>query len=448
MFSRRTVVSWLSCAAFSLGVVLSDAVAQEPGLRSGVVRVPVRGVIELGLAPFIARAIHEAEAGGARAVVLDIQTPGGRIDAAERIVNALKDAKVPTYAFVNRQAFSAGALIALATDGIYMRPGGVLGAATPVTGSGTKAPEKIVSAMRSEMRALAEARGLDPRIAEAMVDEDIAIEGVVEKGKLLTLTTDEAVRVGYARQVADWNALMLELHTVGAPVSTARINWAESLVRFFTNPLVAPLLLSLGFLGLLVEIKTPAFGMAGIFGIVCLGLFFGSHYLVGLAGKEELLLLAIGAVLIGFEMFVIPGFGAAGIAGLLAVLGSVYLSLVTHLSSQADMNQAAAVLSAAIIIVLVGAWAILRTLTRSGRARSGVMLSEATAAQSGYISNPIRAELIGATGVALTDLRPAGAAQIGDERIDVVADSTFIASGTPVRIVRSEGYRHVVVATK
>jgi membrane-bound serine protease (ClpP class) len=439
-FGTRIGVAVL--AVVSLSLPLS---AQKPQ-KGAVVRVPVHGVIELGIAPFIARSIREAEAEGARAVILDIETPGGRIDAAQQIVNAIKEARIPVYAYVNRRAFSAGAMIALATDRIYMRPGSVIGAATPVDGGGTKAPEKIVSAMRSEMRALAEARKLDPRIAEAMVDESIEIPGVVEKGKLLTLTTEEAVRVGYAQQVDGWTALMAELRSVGAPVKEARVNWAEGLVRFFTHPLVAPLLLSLGFLGMLIELKTPAFGMAGVFGAICLGLFFGSHYLVGLAGWEELMLLVAGVALIGVEMFVLPGFGVAGITGSLAVLGSVYLSLVSQFSSEADMSQAAGVLSAAILIVIVGAWALLRTLPRSGRfTRSGVMLGDSTDRATGYISSPVRDELVGATGVALTDLRPSGAAQFGEERVDVVSDSSFIGAGTPVRIVRSEGYRHVVV---
>jgi membrane-bound serine protease (ClpP class) len=418
--------------------------AQKPE-RGGIYRVPVRGVIELGLAPFIARSIAEAEKAGARAVVLDIETPGGRVDAAQQIVNTLKEAKIPTYAFVNRRAYSAGAMIALATQGVYMRTGAVMGAATPVDGGGTKAPEKIVSAMRSEMRALAEARGLDPRVAEAMVDEEIGVPGLVEKGKLLTLTTSEAVRIGYATEVGDWNALMLQLRAVGAPVTNAKVNWAEGLVRFFTHPLVAPMLLSLGFLGLLIEFKTPAFGLAGVAGLILLGLFFGSHYLVGLAGWEELMLLGAGLVLIGVEMFVLPGFGVAGVIGLLAVLGSVYLSLVTHLSSEADMSQAAGILSAAILVVIIAGWALLRALPRSGRfSRSGMLLGESTDRATGYISNPVRDELVGLTGVALTDLRPAGAAQFGDERLDVVSDNVWISAGTPVKIVRSEGYRHIV----
>lgn len=439
MFWRRAVVFSLLCA------VLATPARAQKVKRGSIHRVPVHGVIELGLAPFIARSLAEAEKSGARAVVLDIETPGGRIDAAQQIVNALKESKIPTYAYVNRRAFSAGAMIALATDGIYMRNGGVMGAATPVSGDGEKASEKIVSAMRSEMRALAEAQGLDPRVAEAMVDEDIAIAGLVEKGKLLTLTTAEAVRIGYAREVADWNGLMSQLRTVGAPVHTARVNWAEGLVRFFTHPLVAPLLLSLGFLALIIEMKTPAFGMAGFAGVVLLGLFFGSHYLVGLAGWEELMLLVAGIGLIGVEAFVLPGFGIAGLAGALAVIGSIYLSLVTHLSSEADMSQAAGILSAALLVVIIAGWALLRALPRSGRfARSGMMLGESTDRATGYLSSPVRDELIGLTGVALTDLRPAGAGQFGDERLDVVSDNTWISAGTPIRIVRSEGYRHVV----
>src|SRR5687768_13284167 len=199
MFGRRLVVCSL------LFALLPTVLYAQKIERGSIYRVPVNGVIELGLAPFIARSLKEAEKAGARAVVLDIETPGGRVDAAQQIVNALKESKIPTYAYVNRRAFSAGAMIALATDGIYMRTGAVMGAVTPVDGGGTKAPEKIVSAMRSEMRALAEARGLDPRVAEAMVDEEIGIPGLVEKGKLLTLTTAEAVRIGYAREVADWN---------------------------------------------------------------------------------------------------------------------------------------------------------------------------------------------------------------------------------------------------
>jgi len=440
---RRLIAALVACVAIS---VPSRGAAQSASAAGPLVyRVPVSGTIELGLAPFVERSIAEAEAAGARAVVLEIETPGGRIDAAQRIVNAIGAAKIPVYAFVNRRAFSAGAMIALAADEVYMIPGAVIGAATPVTGEGEKAPEKIVSAMRSEMRALAEARGLDPRIAEAMVDEEIEIPGVVEAGKLLTLTTEEAVRVGYAREVAGWDALLAALELEGAEVYRAETNWAESVVRFVTHPVVAPLLLSLGLLGLIVEIKTPAFGLAGLAGIASLALFFGSHMILGLAGWEEVILLVAGLALLGVEIFVVPGFGIFGVAGTLAVLASLYLSLVGNMATGFDLSQAALILSTAIALVLVGAWTIIRLLPRNERfRRSGIMLGDSLSRETGYLSAPVRPDLVGHEGVALTDLRPAGTAQIGDERVDVVADGSWIERGTPIRVVRSDGYRHVV----
>lgn len=449
---RRAVVALLGAIAV-LGVSLFPAAqplgAVQSSERPGapVVRVPVTGPIELGLAPFVERSLEEAEAAGARAVVLEIATDGGRVDAAQRIVKAIREAKLPVYAFVNRHAYSAGAFIALATDRIYMVPGAVIGAATPVDGAGTKASEKIVSAMRSEMRALAEVRHLDPRIAEAMVDEEVAIPDLVEAGKLLTLTTEEAVRVGYAAEVADWPSLLTALELGDAPVVEAATNWAEGVVRFLTHPMVAPLLLSLGFLGVLIEFKTPTFGLAGITGVLALALFFGSHYLLGLAGWEAFITLGIGLALLGIEIFLVPGFGFFGISGILAVLGGIYLSLVGNLATAADYARAATSLSVTILVVLVTGWALLRRLPRSRRfARSGILLGEEMSREQGYLSAAVRDDLVGALGVALTDLRPAGTGKFGEERVDVTADGNWIAAGTPIRVVRAEGYRHVVRA--
>jgi membrane-bound serine protease (ClpP class) len=419
--------------------------AVEP-VRDGVVyRVPVTGIIELGLAPFIERSLAEARAANAAAVVLDIDTPGGRVDAAQRIVKALQDAEIPTYALVNPHAFSAGAMIALATDRVYMRPGSVMGAATPVTGEGQTAPEKIVSAMRAEMRSLAERRGLDPRIAEAMVDETIAVEGVVEEGKLLTLTAVEAERIGYALLVDDFRALLADVGIADGPVVDTRPNWAEGVVRFITNPLVAPFLLSLGFLGLIIEIKTPTFGLAGIAGGTALALFFGGHYLVGLAGWEELILLTVGLVLLGIEIFVVPGFGVFGVLGIGGILASIYLSMIGSMSTLVDYTNAAMVLSASMLIVLVSGWAIMRTLPKNMRLyRSGILLGEVTGRETGYLSATVRGELVGRRGVAVTDLRPAGVGRFDGERIDIVAEEGWLTAGTAIEIVRAEGYRHVV----
>jgi membrane-bound serine protease (ClpP class) len=419
-------------------------VTQAQDAAGGLVyRIPFTGVVEMGLAPFIERSLREAREAGAVAAVLDIDTPGWRVDAAERIADAISDAGLPVYAFVNRRAISAGALISLATNQIYMRPGSVLGAATPVTGEGQTAPEKMVSVMRSEFRALAEARGLDPRIAEAMVDPDIAVDGVVPEGKLLTLSTEDAVRVGYAVEVADWDAL---LATIGAPAATVvdtQVNWAERVVRFLTNPLVAPFLLSLGFLGLLIEIKTPAFGLAGFAGMTSLGLFFGSHLIIGLAGWEVVILLAAGLILVIAEMLFIPGFGIAGILGGLAILASIFLSLIGSIPTQQDIMTALTVILASLTLTGVMAWQLIRRLPEDKRARR-ILLQTSTSREEGYISGTVHEELVGTDGVALTDLRPAGTGQFGDEYVDVVSEGNWVMAGTPIRVVSSEGYRHVV----
>ncbi|MDE0729601.1 MAG: hypothetical protein OSB36_01615 [Longimicrobiales bacterium] len=438
--SRQFMV--LIAIAGTLGALAVPGTVQN---ESTVYRVPVTGEIELGLAPYIQRAVKEAAEVGAAALILDIDTPGGRVDAAEIISDALTDSEVPVYSLVNRRAYSAGALIALSTSRIYMRPASVIGAATPVDGTGTKAPEKIVSAMRSQMRALAESNGLEPEVAAAMVDEDIEIDGVVESGKLLTLTTEEAVEIGYAEAIEDLDALLVELGHEGATVVTLELNWAEHLVRFFSSSLVSPFLLSLGFLGLLIEIRTPTFGLAGTMGLISLGLFFGSNMIVGLAGLEDVLIVGAGLVLLGIEAFVVPGFGIFGVAGVVAILTGLYMSLLGNIPTMPDFTRAAWVLTSSTLLLIGSAWALIRTLPSSSRlAESGIFLLAKTTSAIGYESAEVRSDLVGKYGTAITDLRPAGTALIGDERIDVVSESEWISAGTPVKVLSAEGYRHIV----
>ena len=433
---------FLIAIAGTLGAIAVPGIVQN---ESTVYRVPVTGEIELGLAPYIQRAVKEAAEVGAAALILDIDTPGGRVDAAEIISDALTDSEVPVYSLVNRRAYSAGALIALSTSRIYMRPASVIGAATPVDGTGTKAPEKIVSAMRSQMRALAESNGLEPEVAAAMVDEDIEIDGVVESGKLLTLTTEEAVEIGYAEAIEDLDALLVELGHEGATVVTLELNWAERLVRFFSSSLVSPFLLSLGFLGLLIEIRTPTFGLAGTMGLISLGLFFGSNMIVGLAGLEDVLIVGAGLVLLGIEAFVVPGFGIFGVAGIVAILAGLYMSLLGNIPTMPDFTRAAWVLTSSMLLLIGSAWALIRTLPSSSRlAESGIFLLAKTTSAIGYESAEVRSDLVGKYGTAITDLRPAGTALIGDERIDVVSESEWISAGTPVKVLSAEGYRHIV----
>lgn len=436
----------LAAAALAAGVAATavSSLAARWQEAPVVIRIPVTGTVELGLAPFIERSLDEAMRDGAVLAVLDIDTPGGRIDAAWQIVDAVRDAEIRTVAWVNHRALSAGAMIALAADQIFMRPGSSLGAATPVDSKGNRASEKMVSAMRAEFRALAEDRGLDPRVGEAMVDESVEIEGLVSGTQLLTLTTEEAITVGVADEIAaDWTELLALSGNAGATTVEVAPNWAEGLVRVLTHPLLAPMLLSLGFLGLLVEIKTPTFGLAGGLGLLCLSAFFGARWLVHLAGLEEILLLGAGVVLVVLEVLVVPGVGAAGALGSLAILASVTLSMLGSYPTMSEVISALGILAVSLLALGLLAFGVLRHIPHS-KGMSGVFLKRSTSRETGYISAPDMSAMIGASGTALTDLRPSGTAGFGDDRFDVVTEGPWIERGARVVVVR-DGVSGLVV---
>jgi membrane-bound serine protease (ClpP class) len=330
--ARRRPSAAVLLAGLGLLALLTVAVAAEaPRFATGpvVLVARVEGVIDLGLAPFVERVLDEATTAGAAAVILEINTFGGRVDAAVLIRDALLRARVRTVAFVNKRAISAGALIALAAERIAMADGGTIGAATPVEIGRPGAPaqpvaEKTVSYMRKEFRATAESRKRPALLAEAMVDGDVEVPGLVDKGKLLTLTTEEALKHGLADVRADTlPAVLASLDLAGAQVRHATQTWAETLVRFLTHPVVSSLLMTIGILGIIVEIRTPGFGVPGALGILSLALFFWGHWLVRLAGWEELLLFGAGIILLAIELFVTPGFGVTGVLGLFALVGGL-----------------------------------------------------------------------------------------------------------------------------
>jgi len=411
--------------------------------------IAIEGTIDLGLAPFLSRTIREAQAAGATAVLLDINTFGGRVDAAVAMRDALLNAPVRTIAFVNQRAISAGALIALACDTLIMTQGGTIGAATPVVGGGTSetqpADEKSVSYVRSEFRATAETRNRPPEFAEAMVDADVAIAGVIERGKLLTLTTSQALQ----HEVADLTAPTLEAALAaaglaGAEIRVARQSWAEALVRFLTHPVVSSLLMTVGLLGLLVEIRTPGFAVPGAIGLLSLGLFFWGHWIVQLAGWEELLLVSIGVLLLALEVFVLPGVTVAGIAGIVALGAGLGMTLVGAGATVSVVITALGRVAVSVLLAMAGAFALFRVLPRLPFGRR-LVLETGMDADRGYVSAPDSDhQWLGRTGAAVSPLRPAGMAQIDDTRVDVVSEGEFIDAGTPITVTRVDGNRIVV----
>lgn len=433
-----------------LALFASGGTSSAQDSRPIVYLVPVAGTIDLGLAPFIARVLDEADRAGAAAVILDINTFGGRVDAAVLIRDSLLHAKVPTMAFVNKRAISAGALISLAAEKVAMADGGTIGAATPVAmGSPGAAPqpvaEKTVSYMRKEFRATAEARKRPPLLAEAMVDPDVEIAGVIDKGKLLTLTTDEALQ----HKLADFransiDAVLQSLNLAAADVRRVAPNWAEALVRFLTDPVVSSLLMTVGIMGVIVEIRTPGFGLPGAIGLSSLGLFFWGHWLVQLAGFEELLLFAVGLVLLMVEMFVTPGFGVVGILGVGALLGGLGLSLVGAGATWEVVVEAAWRVVISLIFAAGAALVALRFLPRLSFGRR-LVLEGGLSAKQGYASAPETDQRwVGKRGTAVSTLRPAGVADLEGERVDVVSDGEFIEAGERIEVSRVDGNRVVV----
>lgn len=413
--------------------------------RAGeVVMVPITGVIDGGLAEFVKRSVGEAETSGADAIVFRINTPGGRIDSAVDIKDAILAARPLTVAFIDRNAISAGALISFACDSLYMTTGASIGAATAVDLEGNKASEKMISYFRAQMRATAEATGKRPDIAEAMVDEDIVIEGISPPGKLLTLTYTEALETGVSNATVE--SLDDVMRLIGRSDDTVRalhINWAERIVRILTHPVVSSLLMSIGFLGLLIEIRTPGWGLGGTIALVALALFFGSHYIVRLAGVGELMLFAAGIILLVLEVFVIPGFGITGISGTVLIVLSLYLSLVGRMPLAGDMIRAGYTVAVAFALTVMGTFVVIRLfphLPFYGR----LMLNATERAADGYRSSDDSVSFIGAEGVALTTLRPAGTAMIAGTRMDVVSEGGYIEKGARIVVIEGHGSRIVV----
>jgi membrane-bound serine protease (ClpP class) len=443
---KYLLVAWLCLP----GVILADESLAAQGQRPIVYVIPIEGIIDLGLAPFVQRVLDEASSAQAQAVILDINTFGGRVDAAVLIRDALLESQVPTVAFINKRAISAGALISLATETIAMADGGTIGAATPVQigAPGTPAQpveEKTVSYVRKEFRATAELRNRPPLLAEAMVDADVEIADVIEKGKLLTLTTTEALTLKIADfQANDLEAVLESLGLSNADIRHASETWAESLVRFLTHPVVSSLLMTLGIMGIIVEIRIPGFGVPGIVGLVSLGLFFWGHTLVQLAGWEELLLVALGLILVTVEIFFIPGFGVAGILGIISLLGGFGLSLIGTGANWDAIISSLGQVALSILIAIVAALVLLRYFPRLPFGQR-LLLKTTLLSQAGYGSAPERdLGWLGKRGTAATDLHPSGIAHLNGDRVDVVSDGDFIDAGQPVEVVRVDGNRIVV----
>ncbi|MBN3556190.1 nodulation protein NfeD [Fictibacillus nanhaiensis] len=433
---RVRLFIYLLCLIWGIYGVLSTSQVFAVGKGKTVTFIPVEHEVERGLEAFLDRSIQKAEKDGTDHIVLEIYTPGGRVDAALHIAKVMRDTEIPITAYVVKNAFSAGAYIALNADQIVMKPSTTIGSAAVIDSQGNTAGQKAESAWKAEMLAAAELNERTPVYAEAMVDPDVEIPELgLEKGELLTLTASEALKVGYAEKIAeDRQELLAYLNLEDAKVLESNPTFADKIARFVTNPVVVPILLSLGSLGLVLELYTPGFGIAGSIGALSLLLFFYGHMIAGLAGWEAIILFGVGLILLILELF-LPG-GIIGILGVLAVLTGLIMA-------GGSLTGILIAIAIAIVVTIIGSYFFLRSFGYNGSLKK-LVLFDSTSSEKGYLSHNERKDLTGKIGVTATTLRPSGSLRLDDEFIDVVTEGSYIEKGTPVKIIKASGGRVVV----
>lgn len=411
--------------------------ADDEGKGQLVYVIPIEKEVERGLEAFLVRTTSEAIDEGAQHIIFEINTPGGRVDSAEEIGALIQNIDIPTTSFIVNQALSAGSYIALNTDTIYMAPSATMGASGVITQDGTAADKKAQSAWIKAMTAAAESKDRDPLYAEAMANEQIDLpEYGAPKGKFLTLNPREAVEVDYAQGIVHNRVeLLYELGLSHATIIEVETTLAEEVARFITSPIVIPILLSIASLGLIVELYSPGFGVAGTMGLIALILFFYGHIIAGLAGMEAIILLVLGIILIITEFFVTGGI--LGLLGVGAVIGSLFLAGY-------DVGHMSLSIAIAFVVAVVVAIVLFRSIGLEKGIFRHIVLQDRTSTELGYISSVSRKELIGREGVTMTPLRPSGTALLEGERIDVVSEGGFVGEKKLVKVVSVEGMRVVV----
>lgn len=448
--SKRFILFALLSGLFLNGSVFAQSASYSAVTTGPVYLIHVEGTIDNGLAHYIDRSIEAAENNNASAILFEIDTFGGLVDAADQIRQSILDTPIRTVAFIDKNAASAGALISLACDEIYMASGSSIGAATVVEGaSGEKASEKMQSYMRGLMRATAEANGRDPRIAEAMVDESIEIEGIIEEGKLLTLSDQEASEFGISDSTfLNTQELYTALGWNESMIVDNMETWQESFLRFLANPVVSGILMLMMMSGLYFEFQTPGFGFGGAAAMVGAALFFAPLYIMGLAESWEIILFVVGVLLLLAEVFIIPGFGVAGITGAGLILFSLGASLVGNTGfdfpDSQQISQAIWVLVGSLSGGILLLFTLGKHLPKNTRLNFLVLKDTLAASEETAEEGEKTSALIGKIGVALTPLRPSGTAKIEEKRVDVTTEGDFIEAGKAIKVIQIKGLQVIV----
>ena len=392
------------------------------------------------------QAFIKANEQNADVILIKMNTFGGMVNFADSIRSAILDSPIKSIVYINHNAASAGTLIALACDKIYMTKGSSIGAASVVNQTGEVMPEKYQSYMRGLMRATAEAKGRDPEVAEAFVDADVDIPHIKAKGKVLTLTSGEATKIGLANGVVKNIEEIYSIEGIQSPkIIVHEVTFMDSLMGFLTSPAVQGFLIVLVMGGIYFELSTPGVGLPLAVAVLSAFLYFSPLYIEGLAANWEVMLFVVGVVLLLLEIFVIPGFGIAGIAGIAAIVCSFAFSMVSndgfdfsltapnHLF-RSFMLVILSIIGAIIVSVIFGK-GLLKT-----KAFKRLVLSDEQKTDSGYVSSVVDVNLINKIGHATTDLRPSGKVEIDGLWYDAVALGGYVDKGAEVFVVKHENY--------
>ena len=419
-----------------------------------VLYMKIEGEIDPRSTRYVKLALMQAETAKAGVVLAEINTFGGRVDDADKIRTMLLESKVPVLAFINKNAASAGALISIACDSIYMAKGANIGAATVVIeGTSQAAPDKYQSYMRSMMRSTAQANHRNPQIAEAMVDQNLKLDSTIKKdGQVVTFTTEEAIRFGFCDGEAnDVKEVLSKSGHANALIENFELDWVEKVVAYFLNPALSSILIILILGGLYYEVQAPGFGFPIVVSIVAALLYFIPYYLTGLAQNWEILLFFVGLVLLLLEILVIPGFGVAGISGIVLVLLSLFLVMLNNDFFDFSFVPDTVILHAGIssAIALVGVtiflfWALSQLATNKRMAK--IALQSKMDSKEGYSAANNLTAVLGKQGIVVSELRPFGKIEIDGEWFSAISSASFVQKGTLVEVVGQE-YNNLKVKT-
>ena len=415
------------------------------GQKTSVMVMDIKDEIDPRMKRYVDLALDHAVEIKADIVIIEMDTYGGVLTDAKEIVDRIMHFDKPVWVFINSDAASAGALISISCDSIYMSPGASIGAATVVDASGEKAPDKYQSYMRSIMRSTAEENHRDPKIAEGMVDESTQIDSIKEVGQVITFSTSEAIKNKYCEaKVESIEEILKRNHIESYEIDHYELSSVNKIVAFFLNPFISGILI-LGILGgIYFEMQAPGLGFAGLVALVCLVLYLVPYSLNGLAENWEILALVVGLGLIGVEVFILPGFGVAGVVGIAMTVLSLILIMINNQAFDFEfvrMNDLL-IATAATFGGLVGAVALFifggARLTKS-KAFNRIALSDTQDSKAGYTVSIFKESMIGKKGVSHTVLRPSGRVMIDEQILDAFTRGEFIEKGTPIEVVSQEG---------